>query len=129
RLASAAKVSASGNDSRHRTNQATIDAGPAVSAATAGRTRIPVPSTAPVYRATAVGRPIVRSSSTFIDASGLICPRPRRRGPMLPGSTSYTWWVVGLGFFASGEAAAPEISSLPNSPVLESPGPGLHRRG
>src|SRR5215470_12310330 len=66
RLASAAKVSASGNDSRHRSTQATIDAGPAVSAATAGRTRIPVPSTAPVYRATAVRRPMVRSSSTFI---------------------------------------------------------------
>jgi len=33
---------------------------------------------------------------------------------MLPGSTSYTWWVVGLGFLASGEAAAPGISSVPN---------------
>jgi hypothetical protein len=71
RLASAAKVSASGNDSRHKTAQATMDAGPAVSAATAGRTRIPVPSTAPVYRATAVRRPMVRSSSTFIDPSVL----------------------------------------------------------
>jgi len=77
RLASAAKVSASGNDSRHKTAQATIDAGPAVSAATAGRTRIPVPSTAPVYRATAVRRPMVRSSCTFIRRVGLICSGPR----------------------------------------------------
>ena len=47
RRASAANVSASGSDSSDSPAQATSDAGPAVSAATAGSTRMPVPRTAP----------------------------------------------------------------------------------
>jgi hypothetical protein len=36
-------------------------------------------------------------------------------GPMLPSSTGYTWWVVGVGPLASVDAAGPGISSLLNS--------------
>ena len=36
-------------------------------------------------------------------------------GPMLPNSPSYTWWIVGVGPFASVDAAAPGLSSLLNS--------------
>jgi len=42
-----AYVSASGNESSTRASQASTEAGPAVSAAMAGKTRIPVPMTAP----------------------------------------------------------------------------------